>query len=121
LGWVTYGSSRLILVGLGNLRFLQVKSHQYIPQYTACVSIGCPRKSNLLPVCLLNGRVFVLAGKHDRYENVDMSTIEKIWLFSGGGRPGKKIYVGSPLGNLNPLSSPRIEKLMIPPSMPSAS
>jgi hypothetical protein len=24
LGWVTYGSSRLILVGLGNLRFLQV-------------------------------------------------------------------------------------------------
>jgi hypothetical protein len=23
LGWVTYGSSRLILVGLGNLRFLQ--------------------------------------------------------------------------------------------------
>jgi hypothetical protein len=25
LGWVTYGSSRLILVGLGNLRFLQVK------------------------------------------------------------------------------------------------
>jgi hypothetical protein len=26
LGWVTYGSSRLILVGLGNLRFLQVNS-----------------------------------------------------------------------------------------------
>jgi hypothetical protein len=25
LGWVTYGSSRLILVGLGYLRFLQVK------------------------------------------------------------------------------------------------
>jgi hypothetical protein len=25
LGWVTFGSSRLILVGLGNLRFLQVK------------------------------------------------------------------------------------------------
>jgi hypothetical protein len=24
LGWVTYGSSRLILVGLGKLRFLQV-------------------------------------------------------------------------------------------------
>ncbi len=24
MGWVTYGSSRLILVGLGNLRFLQV-------------------------------------------------------------------------------------------------
>jgi hypothetical protein len=24
LGWVTYGSSRLILVGLGILRFLQV-------------------------------------------------------------------------------------------------
>jgi hypothetical protein len=24
LGWVTYGSSRLILVGLGNLQFLQV-------------------------------------------------------------------------------------------------
>jgi hypothetical protein len=24
LGWVTYGSSRLILVGLSNLRFLQV-------------------------------------------------------------------------------------------------
>jgi hypothetical protein len=24
LGWVTHGSSRLILVGLGNLRFLQV-------------------------------------------------------------------------------------------------
>jgi hypothetical protein len=24
LGWVTYGPSRLILVGLGNLRFLQV-------------------------------------------------------------------------------------------------
>jgi hypothetical protein len=24
LGWVTYGSFRLILVGLGNLRFLQV-------------------------------------------------------------------------------------------------
>jgi hypothetical protein len=24
LGWVTYGSCRLILVGLGNLRFLQV-------------------------------------------------------------------------------------------------
>ncbi len=28
MGWVTYGSSRLILVGLGNLRFLQVnQSH----------------------------------------------------------------------------------------------
>ncbi len=26
MGWVTYGSSRLILVGLGNLRFLQVVS-----------------------------------------------------------------------------------------------
>ncbi len=26
LGWVTYNSSRLILVGLGNLRFLQVKN-----------------------------------------------------------------------------------------------
>ncbi len=25
MDWVTYGSSRLILVGLGNLRFLQVK------------------------------------------------------------------------------------------------
>ena len=25
MGWVTYGSSRLILVGLGNLRFVQVK------------------------------------------------------------------------------------------------
>ena len=25
MGWVTFGSSRLILVGLGNLRFLQVK------------------------------------------------------------------------------------------------
>jgi hypothetical protein len=24
LGWVTYGSSRLILVGLDNLQFLQV-------------------------------------------------------------------------------------------------
>jgi hypothetical protein len=24
LGWVTYGSSRLILVGLGNLWFLQI-------------------------------------------------------------------------------------------------
>ncbi len=30
MGWVTYGSSRLILVELGNLRFLQVKTELWI-------------------------------------------------------------------------------------------
>ncbi len=30
MGWVSYGSSRLILVGLGNLQFLQVKKHVFL-------------------------------------------------------------------------------------------
>ncbi len=30
MGWVTYGSSRVILVGLGNLRFLQVNGIKVI-------------------------------------------------------------------------------------------
>ena len=41
---------------------------------------------------------FYLVGKHDIFENVDMSTIEQIWHFSACGRPGTKFYVGSPLG-----------------------
>jgi hypothetical protein len=40
LGWVTYGSPRLILVGLGNLWFLQVKHVIYPPPnfYQSCQS-----------------------------------------------------------------------------------
>ena len=37
-------------------------------------------------------------------------TNQQIWLFSAGGRRGTKFYVGSPLGNLNPLSTPWIKK-----------
>jgi hypothetical protein len=61
-------------------------------------------------------RVFDLAGRLDRFENVDMSTnIEHIWLFLAGGRPGTKFYVVSPIRNLNTLSSPRIKNLIISP------
>ncbi len=40
MGWVTYGSSRVILVGLGNLRFLQVNiplKCVYLSYNTICV------------------------------------------------------------------------------------
>ena len=38
-----------------------------------------------------------------------MSTNQQICLFLADGRPGTKFYVGSPLGNLNPLSTPWIK------------
>jgi hypothetical protein len=38
LGWVTYCSSRLIQVGLGNLRFLQAKAY-LIPRSSRSVNI----------------------------------------------------------------------------------
>ncbi len=70
-----------------------------------CFGLGCPsicKSADCLSAHLL---IFILAGKHDRFENVDMSTCWQIWLFSACGRPGTKFYVGPPHGNLNPLSS----------------
>ena len=40
--------------------------------YNMLVFVECPRKPNLLPVCLLVCRVFDLAGRLDRFENVDI-------------------------------------------------
>ena len=48
-------------------------------------------------------------------ENVNMTTIEQMWLFSAGGRPGTKFYIRSPIMKSN-LLFPRGEKnLMISP------
>jgi hypothetical protein len=49
-------------------------------------------------------------------KSVDMSTNEQIYFFQQIVGLVQKFYVGSPLGDLNPLSSPRIEKLMIFPA-----
>ncbi len=40
-----------------------------------CDEIECPGKPNLLPVCLLICCVFFVAGKHDSFKSVDMSTL----------------------------------------------
>jgi hypothetical protein len=51
-------------------------------------------------------------------KSVDMSTNnEQICFFQQIVGLVQTFYLGSPLGDLNPLSSPRIEKLMIPPSL----
>jgi hypothetical protein len=45
-----------------------------------------------------------------------MSTYEQVFFFQQIVGLVQNFYVGSPLGGLNPLSSPRIEKLMIFPA-----
>ncbi len=81
--------------------------------------IGCPsicKSPDYLSAHLL---IFILAGKHDRFENVDMSTCQQIWLFSACGRPGTIFYVGPPHGNLNPLSSPSMILSRLPHQDPA--
>ena len=63
--------------------------------------------------------IFCFGGKTQQISNLltcrQMSRIDFFQQIVG---LVQMFYVGSPLGNLNPLSSPRIEILMISPSMP---
>jgi hypothetical protein len=60
--------------------------------------------------------IFFLAGKIDRFEicTVDISTNSRFVFMQQIVDLVQNSYVDSPLGDLNPLSSPRIEKLIIP-------
>ncbi len=70
MGWVTYGSSRLILVGLGNLRFLQVKAHSFLSIIFKWCSIDQTHPSSIsiglsltCAVTIYRARAFPLFGR----------------------------------------------------------
>jgi len=69
---------------------------------TIFLQVGCPGKPNLLHVCLSTHLSFFFCGWKTR--QIWKCRHVNIWAdltFSACGRPGTKIYVGSPFGDLN--------------------